>query len=98
MDKKKVIEDINTSYVVLEEMDAFIQNNEIFPNELVEIGKIGIKKLKKHNVDDYDLRRIIDDTIEILKLQLEINEDNIKERDNLWKQHKRNSYPIGNHD
>lgn len=90
--------DVKVSYTILEEMNGFIQNHDIFPDELVELGRIAIDKLEKHKVNDYETRKIVEGTKELLKLQLEINEENIKERDNLWKQHQAKFSPIGNHD
>lgn len=82
-----MMDDLKVSYSILQDMHDLILKYEPFPYELVEEGKTAIQILKMHKPEDYELRRIIDDTREILEGQLKLNKEIKRLKEKIWQQH-----------
>jgi hypothetical protein len=81
-------EDLMFSYLVLQDMHDSLEKFEPFSEELKHKGENTINTLEGWNIDDREIKDFVDDTIQLIKDQMEISEKIETRRNTLIKQDK----------
>ena len=89
-------EDLMYSYLVLQEMHDTLEKFEPFKDDLTERGEVAINNLNGWNVEDPELKSFVDDTINLLKGQIDISNKIKKRRESIIKQDKEDYFKAKN--
>lgn len=76
-----IIEDIKMANSLIREMNEHINNEKIFPYDLTEQAKGTIYILENWETNSEEYKELVEKTIELIKVQLEVDKNNIKIRD-----------------
>jgi hypothetical protein len=95
MDERNLKIEIYEAYIVLMDMHELIVDFKYFPKDLIDDGLEAIDRLTDWEIEEPKLKKIVDGTVELLKMQLNCS-DKIKEKkEEVWNDYRIDALATG---